>query len=468
MAIAYNIKPTKYPMNPDDLSELFDEAIEIAKDGMQEELVSGTNIKTINGNSLLGSGDLTIESGGATPTGYYGQYQDGVTQTAATANTGYPIKFRTLDYSNGVTVVSDSRITIANTGIYNLQFSVQLENSSSNEHDATIWLRKNGTDVAGSAGFVSVASSHGGVHGHVLSAWNYLLDAVGRDYYELVWSVSNTAVTMPYYAGALPPPSAASAIFTVTQQAGIMAGTGMTALNGLTDAVQTISTGTTGSDFNVASSGTTHQFNLPTASATNRGALSTTDWTTFNGKQATLVSGTNIKTVNGNSLVGSGDVTIGGALFCSSATTVVTGTTNETLIASVPIPTTISNAMLRSSFTVRVTTLGAAAPRTRIRIGTFASPTLAQITASTILGTNAIGSTGMVSIYRTMPIIGGALGSIKAFATGTNANADYGQLAAFDVVPKDFTTQQYLYFTITNNTLTAVTESYGVLVEHIK
>ena len=158
----------------------------------------------------------------------------------------------------------------------------------------------------------------------------------------------------------------------------------------------------------------------------------------------------------------------GGALYCSSAVTIVTGTTNETLIASVPIPTTISNAMLRSSFTVRVVTLGGAAPRSRIRIGTFASPTLAQITASTIIATNAIGSLGMASIYRTMPVIGGALGSIKAFATGSNANADYGQLAAFDVIPKDFTTQQYLYFTITNNTLTAITQSYGVLVENIQ
>jgi hypothetical protein len=158
----------------------------------------------------------------------------------------------------------------------------------------------------------------------------------------------------------------------------------------------------------------------------------------------------------------------GGALYCSSAVTIVTGITSETLIASVAIPTTISNAMLRSSFTVRVTTLGGAAPRTRIRIGTFASPTLAQITASTQIATNAIGSLGMVSIYRTMPVIGGVSGTIKAFATGSNANADYGQLAAFDVIAKDFTTQQYLYFTITNNTLTAVTQSYGVLVEKIQ
>jgi hypothetical protein len=150
-----------------------------------------------------------------------------------------------------------------------------------------------------------------------------------------------------------------------------------------------------------------------------------------------------------------------------SSVVTVTNNTNEVNVISVAIPTTISNGMLRCSFTVRVVTLGAASPRTRIRIGTFANPTNAQLTASTILGTNAIGSTGMVSIYRTMPIIGGVSGNIKAFATGSNANADYGQLAAFDVVSKDFTTQQYLYFTIQNNTLTANTQSYGVLVENL-
>jgi hypothetical protein len=64
-----------------------------------------------------------------------------------------------------------------------------------------------------------------------------------------------------------------------------MGGTGITAINSLTGAVQTIGTGTTGTDFAVVSSGTSHTFNLPTASAANRGALSSADWSTFNGKQ---------------------------------------------------------------------------------------------------------------------------------------------------------------------------------------
>ncbi len=239
-----------------------------------------------------------------TPSGYYAMYQDNNTQTIAVINTGYPIKFRTMDLSNGVSVVSDSRITFANTGIYNLQFSVQLQNSDTQEHDVTIWLRKNGSDVAGSSGFVAVVAKHGGANGHVLPSWNYLLDVVAGEYYELVWSATSTSVTMPFYAAGSPPPSTASAIFTVTQQAGIMAGTGITAINLLTDAAQRLVTGSAGADFDISSSGSTHTFNIPTASASNRGLLSSANWTTFNNKQNAITL-TTTGTSGAATLVGS-------------------------------------------------------------------------------------------------------------------------------------------------------------------
>ena len=60
--------------------------------------------------------------------------------------------------------------------------------------------------------------------------------------------------------------------------------TGLTALNGLTSQVQYLAVGTSGTDFNISSATDTHTFNLPTASATNRGALSSSDWSAFNGK----------------------------------------------------------------------------------------------------------------------------------------------------------------------------------------
>jgi hypothetical protein len=59
---------------------------------------------------------------------------------------------------------------------------------------------------------------------------------------------------------------------------------GIAALNGLTANTQYLATGTSGTDFAISSIGDTHTFNLPTASATNRGALSSADWSTFSGK----------------------------------------------------------------------------------------------------------------------------------------------------------------------------------------
>lgn len=60
---------------------------------------------------------------------------------------------------------------------------------------------------------------------------------------------------------------------------------GMVSLNNLTDQSQFLTTGTSGTNFAIVSSGDTHTFNLPVASATNTGKLSSTDWSTFNNKQ---------------------------------------------------------------------------------------------------------------------------------------------------------------------------------------
>jgi hypothetical protein len=56
---------------------------------------------------------------------------------------------------------------------------------------------------------------------------------------------------------------------------------------------------------------------VPTASGSQNGDLSSSDWTTFNGKQSALVSGTNIKTVNGNTLLGSGNASVGDAIVAN-------------------------------------------------------------------------------------------------------------------------------------------------------
>ena len=77
--------------------------------------------------------------------------------------------------------------------------------------------------------------------------------------------------------------------------------TGLSALNGLTAQVQFFAVGTSGTNFNIASASDTHTFNLPTASATNRGALASADWSTFNNKQNQL-NGTGFVKASGTTI----------------------------------------------------------------------------------------------------------------------------------------------------------------------
>jgi hypothetical protein len=216
--------------------------------------------------------------------GYYGAFSDVTDQFATVINTGYPMLLGVTDLTNGVTVVSGSRVTIANTGIYNIQWSAQFRNPTASEHDVTIWLRKNGVDVPGSAGVVLVPKKHGSFDGHTLPSWNFLLDVVAGDYYEFVWSTEDLNVFISFQPAGSPPPSTASVVLTVTQQSGIMAGTGITAINSLTGAVQTLTNGTSGLAPAFSSVGTTHTLNIPLASTASvtAGLISNTEFNRFN------------------------------------------------------------------------------------------------------------------------------------------------------------------------------------------
>ena len=104
--------------------------------------------------------------------------------------------------------------------------------------------------------------------------------------------------------------------------------TGITSLNGLTALTQTFAVGTSGTDFGISSATSTHTFNLPTASAANRGALSSADWTTFNNKQNTL---TNPITGTGTTNYlpkFTGASALGNSLVFDSGTNVGIGTTS--------------------------------------------------------------------------------------------------------------------------------------------
>jgi hypothetical protein len=178
-----------------------------------------------------------------------------------------------------------SQMVCANTGIYNLQFSSQLDKSDAGVDNVNFWLRKNDIDIPYSAGNLSL---QGASPAYMMASWNYVIQLLSGDIIELYWASADENMTIysePAQTSPYAKPAVQSTIFTITQQSGIMAGTGITALgtsgSQQTGSVQTLATGTSGTDFGITSSSNTQTFNLPTANATNRGALSSADWQTF-------------------------------------------------------------------------------------------------------------------------------------------------------------------------------------------
>jgi hypothetical protein len=206
--------PTKYSEYLQDVQKSIDYILRRVNAKYVSKIVAGTNV-TIS--PADGTGVVTINSPvSAGSTGFYGAFSDYTNQTAAAINTGYPMRLGVTDLNNEVTIQSNSRITFNFAGKYNLQWSGQFVNPDTQEHDVSVWLRRNGTDVLGSTGLVSVASRHGGIDGHVLPAWNYVVEANANDYYEFVWSTSSTQVYIASNPATAFSPSTASVIVTAT------------------------------------------------------------------------------------------------------------------------------------------------------------------------------------------------------------------------------------------------------------
>jgi hypothetical protein len=143
----------------------------------------------------------------------YGTFYDTTTQTAAAINTAYALTFNSTNLSNGVYIGSPtSRVYVAQNGVYNMQFSAQLDNTSGGNHLIFIWLRINGTNVANSAGQVRLK----GTDDELVTSWNYVEQLKAGDYVELMWSVDNTSVQILAQAAAAPVPAIPSVILTVT------------------------------------------------------------------------------------------------------------------------------------------------------------------------------------------------------------------------------------------------------------
>ena len=167
--------------------------------------------------SVLGS--LFGPRGGRFMNNPYGAFQDSTNQVAANTTTAYAVTFNTTDFSNGVTVASGSRITVADAGIWNLQFSIQFTNTTNASQDVDVWFRVNGTNVANSNSRFGFAPRKGaGDPFHIIAAMNYFVSLNATDYVQIMWRPTDTGVSIEQYAAGTSPtrPAVPSAIVTMS------------------------------------------------------------------------------------------------------------------------------------------------------------------------------------------------------------------------------------------------------------
>ena len=126
---------------------------------------------------------------------------DTTTQTNTVNGSGVGIArvitFNSVSLQEGITLVDNSKATFAHTGTYNIQFSIQFENTStSREYDAVVWLNKNGNDIPYTSSYVTVHSKKNNINGKALMSLNIIENFVYDDYVQLWWTAQSASVTI--------------------------------------------------------------------------------------------------------------------------------------------------------------------------------------------------------------------------------------------------------------------------------
>ena len=181
------------------VSASFASTASYALNGGVTQLLAGSNVTLSPTNGL---GQVTISSTGGggssfnTATGSYGSFYSTQTQTNV-AGTARSMSLNVTDITNGVLVSGstdpyNTYIKTQNAGVYNIQFSAQVDKSDPGADEIWIWLRKNGTNLTETATSIKLT----GNADHQVAAWNFFANAAANDYFQLMWYSSDANVRL--------------------------------------------------------------------------------------------------------------------------------------------------------------------------------------------------------------------------------------------------------------------------------
>lgn len=150
--------------------------------------------------------------------GYYGSFYSSVDQTDGGAGVAMACE-NTAEYA-GVTMNDNgsgkkTRITFANAGTYNIQFSAQLHNTGGGGSGTTvnIWFKLNGTNIDNSDTKCTINTNNP----YYVAAWNFIQTVTAGQYIEIFWTSDNANIIMEYEPAASPAPGIPSVIITAQQ-----------------------------------------------------------------------------------------------------------------------------------------------------------------------------------------------------------------------------------------------------------
>lgn len=176
------------------------------------------DIGTYNNSAGQYNWDLanTYTFGGSSVSPVYGAWYDTTTQTT-TANTPTKMYCNSITANGGISKVYDSNFEVSQPGIYNVQFSAQLDQSSGAGHHIYIWLRKNGVDVPFSASEVAIQ----GTVAESIPSWNWFIDLQAEDYINIMYYVTDSSVQLKAVASDALKPGIPSVILTMNKIANL-------------------------------------------------------------------------------------------------------------------------------------------------------------------------------------------------------------------------------------------------------
>lgn len=159
-----------------------------------------------------------VTGGGGAFSGYYGSFFSSTDQTDGT--TPHVMYCENTADADGVSMVANlsgdkSRMTFANAGTYNIQFSAQLHHLGGGGAGQTvnIWFRLNDNDIANSDTKLIVQSNAP----YAVAAWNFIVSVAAGDYVEIVWFTDNSNIILEHEIATVNHPAIPSVIMTAQQ-----------------------------------------------------------------------------------------------------------------------------------------------------------------------------------------------------------------------------------------------------------